>query len=227
MSYGQIYQTLFETLGRPLTPTDEIPNDILVETEQRLGFFIPTALRVFYLMAGHAVDFTCAHDRFLAPKDWRLEDDKLIFMEENQEVVIYGIAWEANQNPDPPVFMTATDEPQVWHQVCQSCSEFIRVSIHWAAAFGGALPALGTATVAPALKEILDRNWTFQGQVNEMWAYGRQNQSVCFLQWGKNWRVFVGATSKNELSLLAEEFGIALDAAEAFMQDMFEDMDEK
>ena len=205
------YTNTFASLGRPLGPRDRTPAREIAAAERSLGRRIPEALRVFYRLAGRATDFTSVHDRFLPPKDWAIESNKLVFLEENQVVVVYGI--EAGEDPaaDPPIFMAANVERHdlIWYKVCESCSEFIDVMVHWEGAFGSAMATGGAAIVSPRLKATLDRDWMSIGEVNKMWAYRKRGRAVCYVRWGKDgWRIFVGATSEANVKAVARDLGV-------------------
>jgi hypothetical protein len=55
-----------------------------------LGFVLPTAVVAFYQLAGAAPEFQ-EHDTLRLPEALDAEDGFLVFMEENQHVVDWGI----------------------------------------------------------------------------------------------------------------------------------------
>jgi hypothetical protein len=126
-------------------------------------------------------------------------------MQENQAVVLYGCSTTLEPEDDPPAFMGTNDEPVRWHKVNAKSSIFLLVMLHWQAAFGGAMPYGRSAKVKPALKRVLDRTWSFMGEVNRMRAYYKNGNALCFLKWEPDWVVFVGAQSDESLAVIAEE----------------------
>src|SRR5437867_3518320 len=78
-------------LGRPWAAVDGLPEAKVQQAETRLGVALPAGLRSFYLSVG-AVDALCSvHNRILRPEELTLEEGYLIFMDENQSVVSWGI----------------------------------------------------------------------------------------------------------------------------------------
>jgi hypothetical protein len=202
----QEYSDAFVRLGRPLTARDGVSGDEIAEAERRLGCVLPRALTAFYRVAGRATDFTDHYDHFLAPSDWSLTAGKLVFLEENQAVVIYAVD-VGLPSPDPPVFMTTNQEPFEWYEVCGRCSEFLNVMTYWEGAFGGAMPATASAAADMKVRERLDRQFQSIGEVNEMRAYSRAGTAVCLVQWDGEWRIFVGASNDVILEQVENDLG--------------------
>jgi hypothetical protein len=209
--FGDEYRQAYASLGRPLRRQDGVPHEELLAAEKRLGVYLPIALCEYYRVAGRAKDFNCVYDRLLSPKDLAVQEHKLVFMEENQAVVLYSTPASQDPGEDPPVFMAANDDECRWDKVNGKCSVFLLVMLHWEAAFGGAMPFGGTAKVKPGLRSLLNRNWSFVGEVNRMRAYHKNGQALCFLKWMPEWRVFVGSQSEASLSAIAEELGLEWD----------------
>lgn len=208
----QEYKETFKALGRTLQPGDGVPDAAIEEAQAKLGRRIPAALRAFYRAAGQATDFTDNYDHFLLPSKWSIEDGKLVFLAENQSVVLYAIDTLV-EDDDPPVLMTSNEEPfvfKVWNEVCGRCSEFLDVMIHWEGAFGGAMPFGGSAVVDANFRQVLERDFHARGLVNGMRAYTGQGLAICFMQWSDGWRIFVGATQENMLAHITE-LGVKLE----------------
>ncbi len=206
--YRRIYRRAFETLGRPLNSKDRVRVAELRAAEPRLGVRIPQALADFYRSAGRADDFTSVFNRLLPPGELAMESGKLMFLAENQAVVVWGTDAGAGPTDDPPAYQATNGEPLVWECVNGRCSVFLLVMLHWEAAFAGAMPHASTAAVQANLVELLDRNWSFVGEVNGLRAYNKPGASVCFLRWEDEWRVFAGSTSGAGMDALAAELGV-------------------
>ena len=88
--YQRLYRQAFETLGRPLKSDDKVPEEELLAAERRLGLRIPKALADFYRCAGRAADRTSVFNKLLPPAELAVQSGKLVFMEENQAVVLWG-----------------------------------------------------------------------------------------------------------------------------------------
>jgi hypothetical protein len=206
--FSEEYRQAFASLGRPLGREDETPEKELLAAEGKLGLRVPSSLREYYRVAGGAADFNCVYDRLLAPADWVIERGRLVFMEENQAVVLYGTTASRVPEDDPPTSMATNGDDLRWSRVNDRCSVFLLVMLHWEAAFGGAMPFGGTAKVNRRLRSTLDRTWSFIGEVNRMRAYRKNGRALCFLRWTPDWRVFVGTQNEASLTLVANELGL-------------------
>jgi hypothetical protein len=209
--FGEMYRQAFAALGRPLRRRDGIPQKDLQAAEKQLDLRLPVALREYYRVAGGANDFNCAHDRLLSPGDMTIASRKLVFMAENQAVVLYATPASLDLLDDPPAYMATNDDPIRWHKVNEKCSVFLLVMLHWEASFGAAMPHVRAAIVKPALRRFLDRTWSFVGEVNRMRAYQKNGQALCFVKWMPEWQVFVGAQSEASLEATADELGLKWD----------------
>lgn len=89
---------------------------------------VPAALRAWYRIAGRS-DLNSAHNRILGHRDLRHEDGRVIFVEENQDVVVWGFDPSTNLD-DPPVWQgQVTDQGFEWYPedlpVCQFLVEML------------------------------------------------------------------------------------------------------
>lgn len=211
-SFDRQYIDAFLSVGRSLSDHDAMPEGDLLAAEHRLGVRIPEALVRFYSVAGRAADFMDHYDHLLPPKDWSAEANKLLFLAENQAVVLYGAGLEPLGVKNPPVFMCTNQPPFEWHEVCGSTSEFLEVMLRWECAFGGAMAHTATGQATPSLVDLLKaKAWRNVGEVNEMRAYSKHQRALCHVQWSDGWRVFAGATSEADLKAIGEELGIELE----------------
>ena len=204
------YAATFARLGRALRSTDAVPESELARAERRLGRKVPGPVRTFYRVAGRARDFIDHYDHFLRPEEWSLDGTKLIFVTENQGVVLYAVDLSTEEG-DPPVVMASHVEPYQWQNVCERASTFCRAMLHWEGSFGGAMPASGSALVPESFRSVLDKECQPYGEVNAMWAYGTNDLAACLVAWDDGWRVFLGARSQEALEAAADRLGIDLD----------------
>jgi hypothetical protein len=116
MNYLLRYRQAIEVLDRPLTSEDGLPDRDIVMGEQRLGVRLPRALREYYGIAGR-LDLNRAHNQLYTPHEWFVDAGKFVFMEENQEVVYWGIPISEEVGDDPPVSqgVNVVDQPIDWH----------------------------------------------------------------------------------------------------------------
>ncbi len=86
------YRSLFARLGFPLSKRHIISEEQVNRAENRLAIRLPKALRDYYLVAGREKILNHSFNRLYSPSEWELHSGKLIFMEENQTVVVWGIS---------------------------------------------------------------------------------------------------------------------------------------
>jgi hypothetical protein len=175
--FKDLYRATFGRFGYPLTPGSRVPSGTLSILEQRLRVRIPPALRHFCLVAGRERRFNLCHNRLLAPKDWYLDKDKLVFMEENQAVVSWAVSVKG-KSADPAVFQAVNDDQATWVREHRKCTVFLTVMLHYQAVSGG-FRFIGSAECPDDVHEKLKDGWTFVGEVNQLWAFSRQNQVIC------------------------------------------------
>jgi len=215
-AFDEQYGQAFASLGRPLRRRDGTSQKELLTAEKQLGLRIPAALRDYYRVAGRVDDFNCAHNRLLRPADWTIQSRKLVFMVANQAVLLYGTP--ASPQPlgeDPPVFVGENDEPIRWYKVNEQCSAFLLLMLHVQAAYGGAMPHNNTAQVRVGLRKVLDRDWSFVGELHQMRAYYRPGRVICFeKEWDGSGRVYAGASSEAELAAVAQDLSLQWETPE-------------
>lgn len=116
MTYFQKIRHLY---GVPENENFGFEESEIVALETQLDIVLPARLREYYLTLGKHEALNAAHNRLLGPDDiWYSPDEYLIFYEENQAVVYWGIKNEELSNPNPPVYGNySSDEwnPD-WHQ---------------------------------------------------------------------------------------------------------------
>jgi hypothetical protein len=167
----------------------------------------PRVLRTYYQIAGRETRLNGAFNRLLPPEEWIVDQKRLVFMEENQAVVLWGVA-TTKDAVDPPVYMGVNGDEIKWYREHRQCSTFLSVMLHWQGAFGGGLPFTSTAVASLALRRILRRNWRFAGEVNRMQAFAKPGKTVCHLRWDDGWRVFAGAVDQSKIDEISNELSL-------------------
>lgn len=214
--FTEEYRQTFSELGIELSSGDGVPAAELDAAEVQLGITLPSALRDYYLVAGREPQINQVHNRLRLPTNWSVDADKLIFMEENQCVVYWGIDCSYKPIADSVVWQGANIRRQGihWSEKAESdsCGTFLKVMAIWHAAFGGAVANTAVGYVDEQnTRTLFDDQWTLVGEVNKMRAYQQSGKSACFLKWEdpiqkmRNlpaWRVFVAAASPSLLEEL-------------------------
>lgn len=214
-SHKKYYQNLYESFGYPPSRQSVLRPAVLDAVAKRLGTKIPAALRDYYCVAGRERRFNICHDRLLAPKEWRIDQRRLVFMEENQSAVWWGISTRSRSS-DPTVWQGVNQEPIQWNREHPRCSEFLAIMLHYQAVMGG-LRFRGSATVPNISHLRLDHSWTYYGESNEMRAYSRPNQVVCLMIWwppflGKaSLMVHAGGKTRADVHAIAVDLGVRFD----------------
>ena len=67
------------------------------------------------------------------------------------------------------------------------------------------MPHCATAVVPAETVALLDKDWSFGGEVNGMRTYHKPGQSICFVKWGTEWTIFAGAQETMMLETTATE----------------------
>jgi hypothetical protein len=180
-SFKNYYRTLYQTFGYALTERSALPSMVLSGAEKRLGIRVPIALRDYYLVAGRERRFSTCHNRLLPPFKWAVDKNRLIFMEENQWVVWWGVSTRNPDSDDPPVSQGSNDEPITWYPEHRKCSVFLAVMLHYQAVSGG-FRFCGRADAPDQSSYRFENNgWTYYGELNSLKAYSRRNQVVCLM----------------------------------------------
>jgi hypothetical protein len=212
-SFTKYYRAIYQTFGYPLTERTALAPGGLAAAQRRLGVRAPAALRDYYLVAGRERRFSASLHRVLPPSQWTLNKQRLIFMEENQAVVFWGVSTRNSAAVDPPVSQGINDEPITWAPEHRKCSVFLAVMLHYNAVSGG-FPFCGGAD-APEQSDYRfeDRGWTKYGEVNSLLAYSRPGQAVCLMPPGnlpflQRWSVLAGAKTKADLRAVGGEIGV-------------------
>ena len=215
-SFKKHYQSIFKSFGYPLSKRTAMPSKALTAAEKRLRIRIPAAIRDYYLVAGRERRFNICHNRLLPPNQWTVDKQRLVFMEENQSVVLWGVSTRNPEANDPAISQAINDESLAWNPEHRRCSQFLAVMLHYNAVNNG-LRFCGAASVPVSPNEQLVRDgWTFFGNVNSLMAYSRPRQVVCAMSPGdlpfmRNWSIYVGGKTKADLKGIAAELGVVLE----------------
>jgi hypothetical protein len=208
------YQDTFATLSVQLCSEDACAIADIEDVERRLAIKLPESLRQYYLVAGREKRINQFHNRLLLPEKVFLDSRNVVFMEENQRVVFWGVPALQEVKPDASVFqgVNRREEGIEWHPEHDSCFTFLNVMAVWHASFGGAAAHTAVGYVDESTtRETLDEQWKLLGEVNAMRAYTQSGRAVCFLKWEDfiqkhrklpAWRVFAAAASAEELERL-------------------------
>lgn len=115
--------------AEPLEPQDGWNRHDLAAAEDRLGVAIPEALKEALALFGKRPDLTSNQDRLLMPSELRVDNDVLVFRDENQWVAAWGAALGGD---DPPTLIKldlAHKSDERWEpwmpRLSQTCVEMV------------------------------------------------------------------------------------------------------
>ena len=132
MNYADFYNEMVKLiLERELTPEDGLSVDQIQAAEQRLKSRLPQALREYYSVAGNLDELNRNHNRLMRLEELEVEDDYLIFMEENQNVVLWGVKTANVYEEDPEVWQGINVTPKEWYSEEMSVSKFFSAMFSW------------------------------------------------------------------------------------------------
>lgn len=201
MNLQKHYREIFATFGFPLTKSEAIPAATIDKAAKSLGVTLPAALRDYYLVAGNEKRFNRSFQRLLPVSKWFVDRKRLVFMEENQAVVLWGVSLAASGD-DPAVFQRVNDDEADWYRESRRCSEFISVILHLNAVSDGFQFLEQGEGTTPKLLRRIKAKFKCYGMVNGLTAYSRPNQAIC-IEPGLS--VMGGAKTQRDLdSMLAE-----------------------
>ena len=215
-NFQKFYRSTYARLGFPLRAKDGLALKSIRAAERNIGVKLPKALTDYYLVAGRERTLNNAFNFLRHPSEWEVHSKRLIFMEENQCAVVWGIKGGSVPGNDPAVYQSqiVDGEPRAWHTEQIKCSNFLVFALHLQSAYGGGMPLAASATAKQSLAVTLNKHWHFGGEVGGMRAYSRENQAVCFSKWrgffdeDATWRVFAGAQTKDGLDSIARDLGL-------------------
>jgi hypothetical protein len=202
-------------LLRPPTLEDGETEASIAEGETRLGLRLPVVLREYYLLAGRFDRFNRAHNKLLRPEEWSVDLGKLVFLEENQCVVFWGVDAGTSPGDDPPVYQgqNVRGRPTDWYLEHERSSEFLLVMLHLQAVWGGYEFLGGSEITSEPLEEFLT-GWTPVGIVNELLAFNRDGKVACVIPGKGSSQLYVGGRTELDFKAIEDELealGIGLD----------------
>ena len=204
--FAERLASVMELLVRPLTAGDGESEASISKGEVCLGVRLPVVLREYYLLAGRLDRFNRAHNRLLRPEEWSVDGGKLVFLEENQRVVFWGIEAGSLPGDDPPVYQgqevrgRSTD----WYLEHERCSEFLLVMLHLQAVWGGYDFLGGTGIASEALERFLT-GWTPVGSVNELLAFNRDGKVACVIPGKGSSQLYVGGRTEQDFEAIEDD----------------------
>ncbi len=119
-----------DIFGQAPGPSDGLGGEATLAALARAGLVIPAALFDYYSLAGrHWINEN--HNRLRPIEALEYMDDTLVFMEENQCVVFWGIRRADLGEADPVVWQGVNGEPIEWYAEDHRLSRFLMAMWQW------------------------------------------------------------------------------------------------
>ena len=129
-------QLVVRRLKRKWSSKDGIGPARVSAAERRLKLKFPEALRALYRTIGALPDFCTIHNQVRAPEDVAVESEYLIFMDENEDVVTWGIRVKDLGKPDPVVWQRVNAPTEQWFSERKSVTKLFASMLAWYASIG-------------------------------------------------------------------------------------------
>lgn len=131
--------------------------------EGRIGSELPKQLRKYYLALGKNESINFSHNRLFTPSEIDFSDDGyLIFYEENQVVVYWGIKAPDLRLDNPPVYgnYSPNNASSDWHLEATTTEDFLLLMAVYNGTFGGLkYNANSFEQVKPSVVKYIEANW--------------------------------------------------------------------
>ncbi|SKA43531.1 hypothetical protein SAMN04488128_106209 [Chitinophaga eiseniae] len=145
-------------LGRSLQQEDGVPAAEIAAAEEKLGVQLAPVLKSFYLCAGMEKTVMDVFQHFAPPEDLSVENDKLVFLEENQGVCVWGLALNETDNDQAVVYQCPYPDDQ-WYAEDDRLTAFLEMTLYYQFAqggyewVGGLYPGMDDEDIAVVLKD--------------------------------------------------------------------------
>lgn len=135
-------------------------------------------------------------------------------MEENQSVCWWGVSVKSRGANNPMVSQGVRHDDAVqWNMEHRKCSTFISVLLHYQAVSDGFRFCGSGASPEDAHEKLKKSGWQYAGEVNQLWAFNRQNQAVCImpgsgLPFMPAMMLMAGGKTQADLKSISESLGV-------------------
>jgi hypothetical protein len=212
--FWRLYERTVAAYFAPIGKADGLSEKAVSACERRIGGALPLVLREYYLRVGRRADLTRKYHRLLGPADLRVSAKALLFFEESQQVVYWGIKMTDTAEADPPVWQATnhTKKRLAWYPDHDRLSDFfltllfrqfLEYSEH-----NGAMP------ISKKVLSAIRRGWprvTLRGKnLGDIEVFGRDGQALCVFKKGQDLELLAAGRTEQEFL----EIGQTLDIVE-------------
>jgi hypothetical protein len=118
-------------LNREISASDKIAENQILVVEQNLGFSLPKALRDYHKTIGNCRELNNYHNRILEIDKIFIDESFLVFAEENQNVVYWGIKTTSLDEINPIIWQIRNEEKQEYYSEDKTFTEFMTELFDW------------------------------------------------------------------------------------------------
>lgn len=198
------YREIAQSLYPPFTPDDAADIKEIEHAEKFLGFRLPKVLREFYLLAGNHEAINDSHNRLLPVECLGIEDNKLVFYQENQGVCDWAIDLSDIEKDDPPVWIgqyIVGQDALDWHFDAPNLSYFLLMMLCWQSVSGGLeFTGIADKTEESVVRKVKD-NFTLldDGKYNTGFqVFIEPGKVVCLAGNQKGTDIYAGASNEQK-----------------------------
>lgn len=123
-------------LGRELQAEDGVSAAEITEAEKKSGSPLPPVLQSFYRLAGKEETVMDSFQHFTPLETLFTEGDKLVFLEENQGVCVWGIALNETASDQATVYQCPYPDDK-WYAEDDTLTAFLEAVLYYQFAQGG------------------------------------------------------------------------------------------
>lgn len=135
---NRIKEIAEKILGRELEASEGVDIQSIEVAEKKLDVKFPQVLKDFYLSVGRISLFTDAFEFFAKPKQIYIKSNKLVFLEENQAVLSWGVDLGDLGKDIVPVYHSSNigdvESEVIWYVEAQPLPEFLELIMFYQAA---------------------------------------------------------------------------------------------
>ncbi len=181
--------------------------EMIQEMQNRLSIQLPEVLKRYYITLGQEQNINQSHNRLLFANDVEFIDHEyLVFFEENQNVVIWGIKREDLTQDDPPIYggYAYEDGHLEWHYEIDTCSGFLTLMAIYNGTMGGLkYNANSLDHFSAETTQYIQKNWQYQADISLTTQKCYTNDfndviSLSFNAVGETSAIFIG-TNKHDI----------------------------
>jgi hypothetical protein len=208
--FWEVYEQTVTMFFAPIRRAQGFSSRDVSAGELRLGFALPLLLREVYQRVGKRSDVTRKYHRLLGPEELRVSAGTLLFFEESQQVVFWGIKLTDAGQADPPVWQATNKKRLVWHPDHDRLSDFLLTMLYRQFLEYGANN--GMVPIGKKTLSAIRRGWPrvrLRGKnLGEMEVFARDGQALCVFRQDQELELLAAGRAEQDLLAIGRRLGI-------------------